>query len=66
MSSEFTDIETAIKSESIKEKVKFVERAVPRKPVKWFKAKACHPIVQDLLKQKNDASSMDSNNQDKM
>ena len=57
MSSIFSNIETAMNSESISEKTKLVQRAVPRKPVKWYTAKECHPFVQDLLKKQSDETN---------
>ena len=53
MSSIFSNIEAAMNGESISEKVKLVQRAVPRKPVNWLPAKECHPFVQDLLKKQS-------------
>ena len=53
MSSIFSNIEAAMNGESISEKMKLVQRAVPRKPVKWLPAKECHPFVQDLLKKQS-------------
>ena len=63
MSSIFSNIETAMNmnSESISEKTKLVQRVVPRKPVKWYTAKECHPFVQDLLqKQKGETNDKKS------
>ena len=53
MSSIFSNIEAAMNGESISEKMKLVQRAVPRKPVKWYTAKECHPFVQDLLQKQS-------------
>ena len=53
MSSIFSNIEAAMNGESISEKVKLVQRTVPRKPVNWLPAKECHPFVQDLLKKQS-------------
>lgn len=53
MSRIFSNIETAMNSESISEKTKLVYRAVPRTPVKWYTAKECHPFVQNLLQKQS-------------
>ena len=46
----FTNIEAALEQESIRDKVKLVERVTPRKPVRWYTGEECHPIVGALLK----------------